>query len=194
MSKKNSKDSLLPKAAMLFGIGLVLGVLASTFVYLGSPTGLPVVESEVTRSPAACSGAWSGCSEANRNGGKEATATVTNNQNKNGTWQRYGFAINNNSVITGVTVSVDASGSTNAARMGVRASQDNGRSWGPLHIVTPDQNAATLIDVTGDRIWTGTRLGNNYFKVQATCYSNDGTRTTCRLDWLPVAVEYQVTK
>lgn len=172
-----------PGLYLLVGIGAILLAVALT-AFTSVANAL-----EVSKSPTVCSG-WTNCGDAKADGGKAATAAINGREHKVANFTSYGFSIANNSIINNVTVSFDGWGSNSVARMDVKVSDNGKRAWGPAHTLLGSKNTAISVDVTGDRSWSGTRLGNTYFAVSVDCYSNDGTRTTCNLDWIPVKVSY----
>ena len=178
-----------PGVYLLVGIGAILLAVA-----LVAFTGM-VKATESAKSPIACTG-WTNCANALADGGKVASLTVPNNakyQNKS-VYSKYGFSFLNSTRIDGVVISLDGWGSNANARFDVSVSNNNGISWGPEHTVLGSKKVAIAVDVTNDMgVWSGTRLGNSYFKVQVRCYTSDRvTQTTCNLDWVPVKVTYAV--
>lgn len=178
-----------PGIYLLIGIGAVL--LAVAFA---SFTGIAKA-GDVSRSPAACTaGASANCRNALADGGSNAVINAPNKTNVS-TYYRYGFSINNNTNrIDGVAVLLDGTASDANTVFWVSVSNDNGRTWGPEHETAGNANGQVNIDVTGDKVWTGTRLGNSYFRVRVKCVRtvSDGRTSNCRLDWLPVRVLYNV--
>lgn len=177
-----------PGVYLLIGIGAILLAVA-----LVAFTGM-VKATESAKSPTVCIG-WTNCANALADGGKAASLTVPLPLNSKyinkSTYSNYGYSISNASRIDSVVVALDGWGSNANARFLVKVSDNGGITWGQGHTVLGSQRFPINIDVSQDRRWSGTRLGNKYFKIQVSCYSDDGvTLTTCNLDWIPVKVTY----
>lgn len=143
-------------------------------------------------SPTTCSGLWTDCSNAFADNTNVATASVSTGVNKSGTWQNYGFSIENSSTITNVTVRADFFASKSNGFINVRVSGDGGNTFGPSHIVGGNTVEKTfLINVANDFAWTPGMLSNASLRVNATCFKSGGAgNPTCKLDWIPVQVMF----
>lgn len=173
-----------PGVYLLVGLGAILLAVALTAL-----TGMAQAKS-YDKSPASCSG-WTNCANALADGGKQATAAINaQTTNSEVIFSNYGFSIPGNNKINSVVVNFDGWGSNSAARMDLRVSNNGGKVWGPAHTLLGSKTNAIKVDVTDDLSWSGTRLGNTYLRVKVDCYSNDGTRTSCNLDWIPIKVSY----
>ena len=145
------------------------------------------------RSPTACGGQWSSCSNANADNANTATFTAKNDLNGSGRWNNYGFSLQNGAIITNVTVRADFFASNTRGFINVRVSGNNGATYGPSHVVGGNTAEQTFnIDATNDLAWTPSMLNNANFRVNATCFKSptSGSNPTCRLDWVPVTVTY----
>lgn len=174
-----------PGVYLLVGLGAILLAVALTAF-----TGMTQA-TDYRKSPASCSG-WTNCDNALADGGSLATAAINAKVvSSEAIFSNYGFSINDRAKINSVVVSLDGWGSNSAARMDLSVSNNGGRTWGQAHTLLGSKNQAIKVDVTNDVLWTATRLGNTYLKTKVVCYSNDGSRTSCNLDWLPVKVTYK---
>lgn len=144
-----------------------------------------------TRTPTACGPAasWTNCPGANLDGGLRARVNVTNTP-KTVRWYNYGFNIGNSSTIQNVTVRVDYFGTVNS-ELNISISNDGGRTYSyPRQLGHPRDEQTANLDVTLDRTWSGSRLSNSNLRVQAVCSSNNRSKATCNIDWIPVTVIY----
>ncbi|HIJ97714.1 TPA: hypothetical protein H1012_01730 [archaeon] len=146
------------------------------------------------RSPATCSGQWTSCTNAFADNVNYASVTATSSVNRSGVWHNYSFSIPGSASIDSVVVRADAWSTNSRGRFNVRVSSDGGLTWGPDHTFGGNTAQQTFnIDVTSDRSWTPAILNSNNssFKVNATCFKvGGGSNPTCRLDWIPVTVNY----
>jgi len=143
-------------------------------------------------SPSACSGQWTNCAYAFADDANRTTATATSSSSKTGTWNNYGFSIDDSSVINNVTVRADFFASNSRGYINIKVSGDGGATFGSSHIVGGNTAEQTfLIDVTNDVVWTPSKLSNANLRVNVTCFKQ-GSRGNpkCNLDWIPVQVVY----
>lgn len=193
---KRKVDNQLPNMLLLFGVGLLAGVLATSFLIEKSVDNLSqqttgqfalVRDSSMQRSPTECDGLDS-CDDAKANGGLAAVSSASL-----GNYTNYSFAIVKNARISSVVVRVDAFADSNAARMSVAVSDNAGVSWANAHVITPRflRESSHSIDVTADKVWSIAKLNNQQLWVKVKCYSSDDTEVTCNLDWIPVTVRYR---
>lgn len=193
---KRKVSNQLPKMLLLFGVGLLAGVLAASFLIEKSVDNL---SQETTgqfalvrgaavqsRSPTECFGLDS-CDNAKANGGLAAVSSAGL-----GNYTNYSFLIPAGSRLSSVVVRADAFADSKAARMSVAVSDNNGVSWAKAHVITPRLfESSYSIDVTADRVWGIAKLNNQQLRVKVKCYSSDNTEVTCNLDWIPVTVRYR---
>lgn len=140
------------------------------------------------KSPTACGGQWTSCSNANADNANRATAS----KDKSGRWNNYGFSTGNGVLIHNVTIRADFFASRTNGFIDVKVSGDNGATYGPSHVIGGNTAEQTfIIDVTNDLAWTPTKLSNANFRVNVTCFkSGGGANPTCNLDWIPVNVVF----
>ncbi len=144
------------------------------------------------KSPTACSGGWTSCSNAFSDNTNRATATPTSTTNVSGRWNNYGFTVPSGATIDSVKVRADFFASNFRGHINVRVSGNGGATYGPSHKVGGNTAEQTfIIDVTSDLAWTPSMLNNGNFLVNVTCFKNQsGSNPTCRLDWIPMNVTY----
>lgn len=140
------------------------------------------------KSPTACGGQWTSCSNAFADNANRATAS----KDKSGRWNNYAFSTGNGAIINNVTVRADFFASRTNGFIDVKVSGDNGATYGPSHIVGGNTAEQTfIIDVTNDVAWTPSKLSNANFRVNVTCIKQGGgANPTCNLDWIPVNVVF----
>src|SRR3989338_7272855 len=173
--KKGQKALFISMSLLIVAILSVVVVAANSFL-----------------STTACNGKWTNCNYAFSDNSNKAGAIATNNSNKTGGWNSYGFSIPNSAQINNVKLRADFWASNFRGYIDVKVSNDGGLTFGPSHIVGGNTAEKTyIIDVTNDFSWTGSMLNSSNLKVNVTCFKNQsGTNPTCHLDWLPVNVTY----
>lgn len=145
------------------------------------------------QSPTVCSGQWASCANAFGDNANRAEFRARDTINGTGTWQDYSFVIPSTAQIDSVVVRADFFASNTKGKLDVRVSGDGGATYGPAHVVGGNTAEQTfLIDVTNDVAWTPTKLDNTNLKVKAICFKSPtgGADPRCRLDWIPVTVNY----
>ena len=146
-----------------------------------------------TTDPLACSGQWTNCSQADTNDSNRSTSVASNNSQKTGVWNNYGFALPSTATIHWVTVLATFYASNSNGFIEVRVSTDGGVTYGPAHTVGGNTSDQTfLIDVTTDAAWTPTLLNNSNLRVQVKSFKQGSSsgNPTCNLGWVPVKVSY----
>ena len=81
--------------------------ILSVFVIFLALVSVMVFAVSATRAPSACSGLWTSCTNAFVNDANRATAAVTGNMNRSGSWNNYGYTLTQGSAVNSVVVKAD---------------------------------------------------------------------------------------
>ena len=139
-----------------------------------------------------CSGYWQDCQNALADDANRAVASVNSKENRTGTWNNYCIRLKKSAVINSVVAQADFYSSKKDGYISIRASSDNGTTFGPEHVVGGNKDEQSfIIDLTNDSQWDPDKLNDSHFRIDVTCFKKGGLLSpTCYLDWLPVNVSY----
>lgn len=187
-----------PKVYLFVGLAVLVVALAASFF----PKQADALTVTKTESPICSYGTWVNC-KGSTSDGKGYTSTKVEADKK--PWQtwKYSFGIVNSArarddtaTINRVRVKVDFWGNNLVSSLNVQVSNDNGKTWGPDHLVVRG-NTSTLteksywFDVTKDFSWTPAQLSTSNFRVRATCFQRLTEKDSgCNVDYVPVEVTY----
>jgi len=149
--------------------------------------------------PTQCSGAWGTCANGYSNDDINAVATPASATDlKSGIWQGYDINIPANSYIKNVKVELDGSitGPPNANPLDnywgcydLRVSTDGSKTWKDAANICTGGRKPWVFDITKVIDWTPEKLNSVNLRVKLDCEYH--RNPTCKLDWLPVVVNYE---